>query len=73
MAEIRINKIIRQYNIGLDDLVSFLRGLGVDVDQNPNAKVSEEYLPAELRLPPQKTRSPPCAVKVHSHTLPSIS
>ena len=46
MAEIRINKIMRQFNIGLDDLVDFLRGQGVDVDQNPNAKVSEEYLPA---------------------------
>ena len=46
MADIRINKIMRQFNIGLDDLVEFLRGQGVDVDQNPNAKVSEEYLPA---------------------------
>ena len=46
MADIRINKIMRQFNIGLDDLVDFLRGQGVDVDQNPNAKVSEEYLPA---------------------------
>ena len=46
MADIRINKIMRQFNIGLDDLVDFLRGQGVDVDQNPNAKVSDEYLPA---------------------------
>ena len=38
MADIRINKIMRQFNIGLDDLVEFLRGQGVDVDQNPNAK-----------------------------------
>lgn len=46
MAEIRLNKIIRQYNIGLDDLVKFLRKQGVEVDANPNAKVSEEHLPA---------------------------
>ena len=44
MAEIRLNKIIRQYNIGLDDLVKFLRNQGVEVDSNPNAKISDEYL-----------------------------
>ena len=46
MAEIRLNKIIRQYNIGLQDLVAFLRKQGADVDENPNAKVSDEYMPA---------------------------
>ena len=45
MAEIRINKLMRQFNIGLGDLVSFLKKLGVEVDENPNAKVSDEYLP----------------------------
>ena len=44
MAEIRLNKIIRQYNIGLDDLVNFLRNQGVEVDLNPNSKISDEYL-----------------------------
>ena len=44
MAEIRINKIIRQYNIGLQDLVDFLVGLGAEVEANPNAKISDEYL-----------------------------
>ena len=46
MAEIRINKIMRQFNIGLDDLVEYLRKQGADVESNPNAKVSDEYLPA---------------------------
>ena len=46
MAEIRINKLIKQFNIGLSDLVDFLRKQGADVDENPNAKVSDEYLPA---------------------------
>ena len=45
MAEIRINKLMRQFNIGLGDLVSFLKKLGVEVDENPNDKVSDEYLP----------------------------
>ncbi|MCQ2176548.1 MAG: translation initiation factor IF-2 [Bacteroidales bacterium] len=45
MADIRLNKIIRQYNIGLQDLVAFLQKEGVDVEDNPNAKISDEYLP----------------------------
>ena len=46
MAEIRLNKLLRQFNIGLDDLVEFLHNQGVEVDANPNAKVSDEHLPA---------------------------
>ena len=45
MADIRISKLLRQFNIGLDDLVGFLQKQGVEVEANPNAKVSEEYLP----------------------------
>ena len=45
MAEIRLNKIMRQFNIGLSNLVEFLQGKGVEVDANPNAKVSEELMP----------------------------
>ena len=45
MADIRISKLIKQFNIGLGDLVDFLRRKGVDVEENPNAKVSDEYLP----------------------------
>ena len=45
MAEIRISKLLKQFNIGLGDLVDFLRKKGVEVDENPNAKVSDEYLP----------------------------
>ena len=46
MAEIRLNKIMRQFNIGLDDLVDFLHKQGADVDHNPNAKVSDEFMAA---------------------------
>ena len=46
MAEIRLNKIVRQFNVGLGDLVDFLRKQGVDIEENPNAKVSDEYMPA---------------------------
>ncbi len=46
MAEIRLNKIIRTYNIGLQSLVDFLTSKGIEVDANPNAKISDEYLPA---------------------------
>lgn len=46
MAEIRLNKIIRTYNIGLQNLVDFLGSKGVEVEANPNAKISDELLPA---------------------------
>ena len=46
MAEIRLNKIMRQFNVGLGDLVDFLQKQGVDVEENPNAKVSEDLMPA---------------------------
>ena len=46
MAEIRLNKLMRQFNIGLQDIVDFLRTQGADVDENPNSKISDEYLPA---------------------------
>ncbi|MBR4808899.1 MAG: translation initiation factor IF-2 [Bacteroidales bacterium] len=45
MADIRISKLLKQFNIGLSDLVEFLRRKGAEVDENPNAKVSDEYLP----------------------------
>ena len=47
MAEIRINKLIKKYNIGLDILVDFLKKQGAEVEEgNPNAKVSDEFIPA---------------------------
>ena len=46
MAEIRLNKLLKQFNIGLGDLVEFLRKQGADIDENPNVKISDEYLPA---------------------------
>ena len=45
MAEIRINKLLKQFNIGLSDLVEFLHKKGFEVEENPNAKVSDECLP----------------------------
>ena len=46
MAEIRLNKLIKQYNIGLQNLVDFLRKQGAEVEENPNAKISDEFLPS---------------------------
>lgn len=46
MAEIRINKLIKKYNIGLQDLVDFLAKQGTAIDADPNAKVSDELIPA---------------------------
>ena len=46
MAEIRLNKLTKQFNIGLQTLVDFLNEKGASIELNPNAKVSDEYLPA---------------------------
>ena len=46
MAEIRLSKLIKQFNIGLDTLVEFLNSKGAAIeDANPNLKVSDEFLP----------------------------
>ena len=46
MAEIRLSKLTKQFSIGLARLVEFLNEKGANVDMNPNAKISDEYLPA---------------------------
>lgn len=46
MAEIRLSKLTKQFSIGLARLVDFLNETGANVEMNPNAKVSDEYLPA---------------------------
>ena len=46
MAEIRLSKLTKQFSIGLQRLVEFLNEKGAGVDMNPNAKVSDEFLPA---------------------------
>ena len=49
MAEIRLSKLIKQFNIGLNTLVDFLNSQGADIlpiEVTPNWKVSDKYLPA---------------------------
>ena len=46
MADIRLSKLTKQFSIGLAHLVEFLNEKGANVEMNPNAKVSDEFLPA---------------------------
>ena len=46
MAEIRLSKLTKKFNIGLQTLVDFLTEKGAEVEMNPNAKISDSYLPA---------------------------
>ncbi len=46
MAEIRLSKLTKQFNIGLSTLMEFLESKGVAVENNPNAKISDELLPS---------------------------
>ena len=39
---IRIGKVLKEYNIGLGTLVDFLSKKGYTVEANPNAKISAE-------------------------------
>ena len=67
MAEIRLSKLTKQFNIGLGTLVDFLNEKGAQVEMNPNVKVSDEYLPA-LEKNPFKN-----LVRVHGDKVPETS
>ncbi len=45
MADIRLGKLMRQYQIGVDDLVGYLEEVGVEVKKSPNSKVPADLLP----------------------------
>ena len=45
MAEIRLNKITRQFNLGLQTLVDFLNSKGANIAADPNAKISDSFMP----------------------------
>ncbi|MFA6589106.1 MAG: translation initiation factor IF-2, partial [Bacteroidales bacterium] len=42
MSSVRLNKITRELNVGISTLVEFLQKKGFEVENNPNAKISEE-------------------------------
>ncbi|SDR67635.1 bacterial translation initiation factor 2 (bIF-2) [Formosa sp. Hel1_31_208] len=42
MAQIRLNKVLRELNISIDRAVDFLESKGVEVEKSPNTKISEE-------------------------------
>ena len=39
---VRLNKVVRDLNVGIDTVVGFLKKKGIEVDSNPNAKISDE-------------------------------
>ena len=45
MADIRINKLTKRFNIGLQTLIDYLNSQGANLELNPNQKISEEYIP----------------------------
>lgn len=42
MAQIRINKVLRELNISLDRAVDFLESKGISIEKSPNTKISQE-------------------------------
>ncbi|WP_431157391.1 translation initiation factor IF-2 [Winogradskyella poriferorum] len=46
MAQIRINKVLRELNISLDRAVDFLESKGIEIEKSPNTKISQEVYDA---------------------------
>lgn len=39
---VKLSKVAREFNIGISTIAEFLKGKGVEVDSNPNARLSDE-------------------------------
>ncbi len=39
---IRLNKVIRELNVGIDTIVDYLRDNGFEVNATPNEKINDE-------------------------------
>lgn len=39
---VRLNKVVRELNVGIDTVVGFLQKKGIEIDSDPNAKISDE-------------------------------
>ena len=46
MAQIRINKVLRELNISLDRAVDYLESKGIEIEKSPNTKISQEVYDA---------------------------
>ena len=42
MAQIRINKVLRELNISLDRAVDFLESKGIEIEKSPNTKITQD-------------------------------
>lgn len=42
MARTKISKVAKDLNVALPTVVEFLRGKGIDVDDNPNARIEDD-------------------------------
>ncbi|MBO7317816.1 MAG: translation initiation factor IF-2, partial [Bacteroidales bacterium] len=53
---VRLNKVVRDLNVGIDTVVGFLQKKGIEIDSNPNAKISDEqYQMLVKEFAPDKT------------------
>jgi hypothetical protein len=59
---IRINKVLREYNISLERAVAIFKSVNIDIESNPNAKINEEqyqFLVSTLEMKKYETVIPP--------------
>lgn len=72
MADIRLNKLMRQYQVGMDTIVNCLESAGVIVEKNPNTKISSDLLPLlEERLNQDKDQQNQSIVQPKKETEPT--
>ena len=57
MASFRLNKVAKDFNVGIQTLVEYLAKKGHQVEQSPNTKISEEQY--ELLATKQALRQMP--------------
>ena len=39
----RLSKVAREFNVGLSTIVEFLAKKGIEIDSNPNTKISGDH------------------------------
>ena len=65
---IRLNKVIRELNVSMDHIIDFLKGQGIVVEKNPNAKITEAAYRELLNEFAQDRAEKEEAIKVTSST-----
>ena len=65
---VKLNKVLKDLNVGLQTVVDYLRGKRFEVESNPNVRIPMSSTPCSLRNSAKTCRSPnevACSKKLH--------